>query len=280
METFEVEIVELLFPELFCEIAWELGTEFLDKELNEIQKEIFDKESSEKIISDKIIKTKLKCGRSKILFIHVEVQSYSSGYEVFGERMFRYFYRIWDRFRYKYDDKSEIVAAVIYTYKRERGKDKRYVYKLPELSEDVLVYNFRTMDVEQIELESIRNENPLKLVFKMGKKLLNTGVTDEEICNAKIELAGELKSYDKVKNNEQVKVLVDFLEYLFLIEDSELENKYKQLKKYQGGVFNMSVDEIRKIHYTQKGREEGRKEEKIKIAKSLLDILDIKIISD
>ncbi len=49
----------------------------------------------------------------------------------------------------------------------------------------------------------------------------------------------------------------------------------------------MSVDEIRKIHYTQKareegraeGREEGRKEEKIKIAKSLLDILDIKIIT-
>jgi len=38
--------------------------------------------------------------------------------------MFRYFYRIWDKFRYKYEDKSEIVAAAIYTYKGERGKDK------------------------------------------------------------------------------------------------------------------------------------------------------------
>jgi len=28
-----------------------------------------------------------------------------------GERMFRYFYRIWDKFRYKYKDKSEIVGA-------------------------------------------------------------------------------------------------------------------------------------------------------------------------
>ena len=205
LEAFEVEIVELLFPELFCKIAWELGTESLDKELNEIQKEIFDKKSSEKIISDKIIKVKFKHGESKILFIHVEVQSYSSGHEVFGERMFRYFYRIWDRFRYKYDDKSEIVAAAIYTYKGERGKDKRYVYKLPELSEDILVYNFRTIDVEQIKLESISDKNPLKLVFKMGKKLLNTGITDEEIYNAKIELARELKGYDKVKNNEQVK---------------------------------------------------------------------------
>ena len=284
LEAFEVEIIELLFPELFYKIAWEHGTESLDKELDEIQKEIFDRESSEKIISDKIIKVKLKDRRSKILFIHVEVQSYSSGYEVFGERMFRYFYRIWDKFRYKYDDKSEIVAAAIYTYKGERGKDRKYVYKLPELPEDMLVYNFKTLDIEKIDLESINNENPLKLVFKMGKKLLNTGAADEEIYNAKIELAKELKNYDKVRNNEQVKALVDFLEYLFLIEDPALENKYEEFKKLQGGVFNMSVDEIRKIHYTQKGIEQGieqgKKEEKIKIAKSLLDILDIEIVAE
>ena len=215
LEAFEVEIVELLFPELFDEIDWELGTESLDQELREIQKEIFDKKSSEKIISDKIIKVRLKNKDSKILFIHVEVQSYSSGYEVFGERMFRYFYRIWDKFRYKYDDSSEIVAAAIYTYKGERGKDKRYVYKLPELAEEILVYNFRTIDVEKIKLEDISDENPLKLVFKMAKKLLNIGETDTEIYNAKIELAKELKNYDKVKNNEQIKALVDFLEYLF-----------------------------------------------------------------
>ena len=133
LEAFEVEIVELLFPEIFNKIAWELGTESLDKELQEIQKEIFDKDSAEKIISDKIIKVRLKNKESKILFIHVEVQSYSSEEDVFGERMFRYFYRIWDKFRYKYQDKSEIVAAAIYTYKGERGKDKRYVYKLPEI---------------------------------------------------------------------------------------------------------------------------------------------------
>ena len=73
---------------------------------------------------------RLKYKGSKILFIQVEVQSYGSGHEVFGERMFRYFYRIWDKFRYKYEDKSEIVAAAIYTYKGERGKDKNYIYKL------------------------------------------------------------------------------------------------------------------------------------------------------
>lgn len=280
LEAFEVEIVELLFPKLFDKIAWELGTESLDKELQEIQKEIFDKDSSERIISDKIIKVRLKDEGSKILFIHVEVQSYSSGYEVFGERMFRYFYRIWDKFRYKYDDKSEIVAAAIYTYKGERGKDKRYVYKMPEIVEEILVYNFKTIDVEKIKLENINEDNPLKLVFKMAKKLLNIGATDEEIFKTKIELSEELKNYDKVKNNEQIKALVDFLEYLFLIQDPDLESKYEQYKKVIGGVFKMTIDEIRKIHYTQKGREEGIKEGKIKIAENLLKMgLDVEKIA-
>jgi hypothetical protein len=260
LEAFEVEIVELLFQEIFNKIAWDLGTEALDKELQEIQKEIFDKNSSEKVISDKIIKVRLKDKGSKILFIHVEVQSYSSGSEVFGERMFRYFYRIWDKFRYKYDDKSEIIAAAIYTYKGERGKDKSYIYKLPELEKEILTYNFKTMDVETIELEKISRDNPLKLVFKMAKSLLETKTSDEDIYAAKIKLAEELLNYDKVKNNDQIKALVDFLEYLFLIQNPEFEKKYEEYKNVNGGVLKMSIDEIRKLHYKEEGKEEERKQ--------------------
>jgi hypothetical protein len=276
LEAFEVEIVELLFPEIFDNIAWELGTESLDKELQEIQKEIFHKDSSEKVISDKIIKVRLKDKVSKILFIHVEVQSYGSGYEQFGERMFRYFYRIWDKFRYKYEDKSEIVAAAIYTYKGDRGKDKSYVYKPPEIKEEILIYNFRTIDVETMSLEKISETNPLKLVFKMAKSLLETAAKDEEIYNAKIKLAEELKAYNKVKNEEQIKALVDFLEYLFLIEDKELENKYKEYKRAIGGVFKLSIDEIRRLHYRQEGKEEEREQSRLKDVERVLKLLNKK----
>ena len=210
----------MLFPEIFNKIAWELGTESLDKALQEIQKDIFDKDSAENIISDKIIKVRLKDKGSKILFIHVEVQSYSSGHEIFGERMFRYFYRIWDKFRYKNKDRSEIVAAAIYTYKGDSGKDKSYVYKLPELDNDILIYNFKTIDVEKIELENISDENPFKLVFKMVKSLLETGARDDDIYEAKIKLSDELSTSNKVKNNDQIKALVDFLGYLFLTKDT------------------------------------------------------------
>ena len=184
--------------------------------------------------------------------------------------MFRYFYRIWDKFRYKCNDKSEIVAAAIYTYKGQRGKDKRYVYKLPELESEILIYNFKTIDVEKIKLDKISEDNPLKLVFKMAKILLETNSEDESIYETKIKLAEELVSYNKVKNNEQIKALVDFLEYLFLIQDQELEKKYQNYKKEKGGALKMTVDQIRKLHYKQEGREEGREEEKIEIAIEML----------
>ncbi len=270
LEAFEIEVVEVLFPEIFNDIDWEIGTESLDLELSEIQREIFDKDSAEKIISDKIIKVRLKDNNSKILFIHVEVQNYSSDEDAFGERMFRYFYRIWDKFRYKNKDKSEIVAAAIYTYKGERGKDKQYVYKIPKIKDEILTYNFRTIDIEKLDLNKISDENPLKLVFKMAKVLLDTKPDDRDIYNAKIELAEELIKYDKVKNEEQIKALADFLEYLFLIQDKELENKYEEYKRERGGAVRMTVDQIRQKYYEQKGRKQGQEEATKKTAVNLL----------
>ena len=181
--------------------------------------------------------------------------------------MFRYFYRIWDKFRYKNKDKSEVIAAAIYTYKGERGKDKQYVYRIPKIEDEILTYNFRTIDVEQLDLNKISNDNPLKLVFKMAKVLLETNPNDRDIYNSKIELAKELIKYDKVKNIEQVKALADFLEYLFLIQDKELENKYEEYKRERGGAVRMTVDQIRQKYYEQKGIEEGVKKTAINLLK-------------
>lgn len=281
LEAFEVEVVEVLFPEIFDDIDWSLGTESLDLELSEIQKEIFDKDSSEKIISDKIIKVRLKDNNSKILFIHVEVQSYSSDEDVFGERMFRYFYRIWDRFRYKNKDKSEVIAAAVYTYKGSRGKDTKYVYKIPKIEDEILTYNFRTIDVEKLDLEKISIDNPLRLVFKMAKTLLETSSADIDIYNAKIQLAEELIEYDKIKNQEQVKALADFLEYLFLIQDNELENKYKEYRRERGGAIKMTVDQVREKYYTLKAKEDGIKEGlKEGIRKTAVNLLKMGMAND
>ena len=190
----------------------------------------------------------------------------------FVERMIRYFYRIWDKFRYKYQDNSDIVGSAIYTYKGSAGKDKKYVYKLPDLYEDILIYNFRTMDVEELNLDNISDENPLKLVFKIAKRLLSTNANDNEIFLAKVELFNELVNYDKVKTIDQRKALTYFLEYLFLIQDDNLSEKFREIKDSAGGVIKMSIDEIREKYLEEKGKEEGR-EEGIELAKKVFKLL-------
>ncbi len=157
---------------------------------------------------------------------------------------------------------------------------KLYQRLLKQKQQNYFSQNYLIKQHGNQEQKNINHDNPLKLVFKIAKKLLNIGATDEEIFKAKIELSEELKNYDKVKNNEQIKALVDFLEYLFLIQDPDLESKYEEYKKVIGGVFKMTIDEIRKIHYTQKGREEGIKEGKIKTAENLLKMgLDVEKIA-
>lgn len=152
----------------------------------------------------------------------------------------------------------------------------------------LFLYNFRTIDVEKLDLEKISLNNPLRLVFKMAQMLLKTSSNDIDIYNLKIQLAKELLEYDKVKNQEQIKALADFLEYLFLIQDKELENKYEEYKREQGGAIKMTVDQIREKYYTLKGKEEGKKEgiiegkveEKIENAKNFLKLgISIEIVA-
>jgi hypothetical protein len=44
---------------------------------------------------DKLVKVHLKDGKEEWLLVHIEVQGYPD--EEFSERMFRYFYKIFDR---------------------------------------------------------------------------------------------------------------------------------------------------------------------------------------
>jgi hypothetical protein len=41
-----------------------------------------------------------------------------------------------------------------------------------------------------------------------------------------------------------------------------LENKYKEYKNAAGGVFKVSIDEIRRLHYKQEGKQEGIEQER------------------
>ena len=127
------------------------------------------------------------------------------------------------------------------------------------------------MDVEELDLNNINDDNPLKLVFKIAKRLLYTDANDNDIFLAKVELFNELVNYNKVKTIDQRKALTYFLEYLFLIQDDNLSDKFKEIKDNAGGVIKMGIDEIREKYLEEKGRVEG-KEEGINLTKKVFKL--------
>src|SRR5262245_54266722 len=104
------------FPTAYREIDWSRGYEFLDKELQQI---VRDAERGPRVV-DKLIKVWRRDGSEEWLLIHLEVQSQ---YETdFGERMFVYHFRIFDRYN------RRVVSLAILGDDRPRWRPDRFGY--------------------------------------------------------------------------------------------------------------------------------------------------------
>ena len=116
-------IIEKLFPHflsyfmptLYADADLSLGYIFLDKELDKLKL----KGKQGKNVADKLVKITLKSGVEKWLLIHIEVQG--DHIARFGQRMFRYFYRIYDKY-----DAVDITALAVFTYKTDNNYDFDY----------------------------------------------------------------------------------------------------------------------------------------------------------
>ena len=92
LENFFPEFMEFYFPDAAAQIDWGQGHHFLDKEL---QKVVPEAESAGAHV-DKLVKVVLDSGQEKWVCVHVEVQAQPE--HGFPARMFRYNYRIYDRY--------------------------------------------------------------------------------------------------------------------------------------------------------------------------------------
>jgi hypothetical protein len=85
------DFVLFFVPALYTEIDFSKQYSFLDKELSKIS----IKSKNGKKIPDKLVRVHLKSGKEQWILIHIEVQGYED--IDFSERMFKYFYRIYDK---------------------------------------------------------------------------------------------------------------------------------------------------------------------------------------
>jgi len=149
------EFMLFFAPDLYEEVDFNQEPDFLQQELF---KEIIQ-EKKGRNVADQIVKVSLKSGEDKWILIHIEIQGEDS--IEFSDRMFRYFYRIYDKHNKK------VYAIALMTDDKESGYPSYFHYDFfgTKIDYKYNVYKFHEHTIEELE----QSNNPFSIAIIAGK---------------------------------------------------------------------------------------------------------------
>ncbi len=260
------QVIENLFeafmyfymPDLAEDVDFSKGYTFLDKEFSAIE---IKSEDSERFL-DKLIKVYLKSGHEQWILVHAEVQ-FAKEID-FSERMFKYFYRVYDKYNKK------IVSIAIFTG-TSQSYQKSFDYNFYRIK---LIYEYRSVKLVDYEEEYLlsQKENPFALV-SLAVKYSIKSKTDEELrYNFKRKLVRLMN--ERGYKEKDIKNLFDFVEIMLELKDKRLNKLiFEEIKTYRNEGFTMIMTQLERVlreEAMEKGMEKGREEEKLVMVKKLL----------
>ncbi|MGB1206441.1 MAG: Rpn family recombination-promoting nuclease/putative transposase, partial [Chitinophagales bacterium] len=213
------DFMAFFMPDLFKEIDFSKKVIFLDKELQKIMPQ---KERKGKRISDCLAKVHLKNGKEKWILVHIEVQSsYKAN---FSARMFKYFYRIFDKYE------QEIAAIAIFTNEKH---PKNYNIYNTEFFGTQIIYKYNTYKISEQSVESLqKHKNPFALAVLANKYVLASKNKKRQRLQFKIELFKLMHQHNF--SFEKTQDVFNFIQYLMLLpEELELEFNHTILETYK-----------------------------------------------
>jgi hypothetical protein len=247
------DLLRFVYPDADRVYNMERGFEFLDKELAELYPE--PEKDSDTRHADKLVKVYHRSGEEEWVFFHVEIQGDTTKRAEFAARMFRYFYRIFDRFR------KPVSAVAVYTGRNGPKMPDRFEYAYRATS---LVFKFHSvsiLDYADSELEA--SNNPFALVVMAAKTALLEGkVPEQELLEKKVALARRLlkKGYSKAK----VWAVLRFLENYVVFKDRDMNRIFKERIQSRNKNNPMGIEEFVRQEGLEIGLRRGRKEGKAK----------------
>jgi len=236
--------LEFFVPELYNDVDFSYEPSFLDKEMEQLSKESV---KGAKYV-DKLVKIYLKDGSEQWILVHIEVQGYPD--ENFPLRMFRYFYRIFDKYGKK------IVSVALMT-----GSDKGYLenkYELKAYGSGVIFdyLSFRLMDYDRTQLEN--SDNPIATIVLTCQDKEITRLTGKAF-DLKRQLIRNL--FSKGFDRDITLASLEFIDWTIVLDDKEediLLHELKQTEEVKRMPYVMSFERIARKEGRKKGLKEGR----------------------
>ncbi len=249
----------------------ERGFEFMDKELSELFPEL-EKQGGSRFV-DMLVKTFLKDGTEEWILIHIEIQGGST--KGFSHRMFRYWYRIYDRYE------VDIAALAVFTGGKNQKRPDTFhkSYLGTEIS-----YKYNTYHIlDHNEKELLDMDNPFALIVLAAQKALLRGkVPEEELAEQRLSVARALIRGQRY-THEQIMHFLYFLKNFIYIENPQINRNFdKEIELLTEKENAMGIIETIKMITREEGRKEGfvsTAENLIKRGMSVREVSEITTLS-
>ena len=238
------DLLRFIFPDADRVYDMERGFEFLDKELSEMYPE--PRKESATRFADKLVKVFRRDGEEDCILCHIEIQGETKKKDrpLFAERMVRYFYRIWDKYR------KPVSAVAIFTGRDGKKMPDRFEYAYRNTR---LLYQYPTISILDFTDEELeKSDNPFAHVILAARtSLLEGKIPPADLLDRKVLIARKLlqKGFSKRK----IRAIFVFLENYVVFKDPEMNLNFKNRIESKDKNNIMGIDEYLK----QVGREEG-----------------------
>lgn len=202
------DFVAFFLPDLFEEIDFTRKPEFLKQELHKILA-VPEQEGTK--ITDSLVKLYLKNGNEQWVLIHVEVQGTHE--TNFSERMFTYYYRIFDKFQIK-----QVTSIAIFI-----GEDvpKNYNQFTNKYFGTEVSFKYNTYIVKkQDEAALWKKKNPFAIAVLAAFHIIKTKRDSDDRLELKLKITNFIRKHAEKGNFPKpvVVALVEFVVNIMLLD--------------------------------------------------------------
>lgn len=249
LETYLVEFCELLFPHVHAGVDWSRGHEFLDKELQQVTAE----SASGRGTVDKLVKVWANDGTEEWILIHVEVQSQHEG--DFAGRMYRYHYRLFDRYG------RDVVSLAVLGDDRPAWRPAEYLRECLGCGVRFTYPIAKLLDYKGRDAWLTANQNPLAAIVQGHLEAIRTQGDATERTGRKVRLVRSL--YDRGLTNDDIRRIYRLLNWIVTLpKDLELRF-HREMDMFESEKQTPLMTPLEKIFFEdgiEKGIEKGKLE--------------------
>ena len=256
LEHYLQPFLALFFPQIYDDIDWTRGHEWLDKELHKLTR----KDEIGGRIVDVLVKVYRKNGQERWLLIHIEVQgSYEAA---FPQRMFVYHYRIFNRY------KRKLCSLAILADDRPSWRPKRYAHSVWGCRVTFTFPSVKLLDLLPRLPELEASDNPFAIL--VAAHLLAQQTRDDAVQRRVLRLRLYRGLYQRGFSREDIQELFHLLDAFMTLPQPEEDLFWDEIDRYEKekNMPHMTSIERRGL---ERGLERGRAEGQVEMLLFVLE---------